>query len=314
MKINYNVTGANRKSLAGAISKELNAPAKYLGMPTAAYDIGGYTVTKTGELIGRDNVELVANLDILYGFKAVIDRSGEQNETAAETGDLDCGEAQHYPGRYADPNVPVTEEMLRQAEAWMDGQPNFEDLRMTEEEELGLGRQRRENYQGENGMQASDLPERYTYRAELSDPDSPERMEVFSADNDEDALRQAYEYATGGVVLLELHELDSDYNEIRSVEIPRNADRLIIEMPKDGFTETTIANLRKLVESKAALIKKALGTDNLPIEETGDTLRFPWFTDMTADNVNAYTKIYQRLLRHGEGAEAHHSQGKTGGQ
>jgi len=35
----------------------------------------------------------------------------------------------------------------------------FEDLRMDGREELGLGRTHRENFQGENGMQASDVPE-----------------------------------------------------------------------------------------------------------------------------------------------------------
>lgn len=33
MKISYNLTGDRRKALVGAISQELNAPAKYLGMP-----------------------------------------------------------------------------------------------------------------------------------------------------------------------------------------------------------------------------------------------------------------------------------------
>jgi hypothetical protein len=42
MKISYNLTGAERKALVGAISQVLNAPTKYLGMPTAAYAIGGY--------------------------------------------------------------------------------------------------------------------------------------------------------------------------------------------------------------------------------------------------------------------------------
>ena len=40
-----------------------------------------------------------------------------------------------------------------------DAMPAFEDLRLTEEEELGLGKQRREDFQGENGMRADDCPE-----------------------------------------------------------------------------------------------------------------------------------------------------------
>lgn len=254
MKINYNVTGTERKSLAGAISQELNAPTKYLGAPTFAYEVGGYNIDRTGTLTGEDNRDLVADLQGLHSFKAV----SEEYDTA----------------------LPETPEA-----------PAFEDLAMTAEEELGMGRQRRDPM-GEDGMQASDVPEQYHYRAELSDPDSPERMEVFSADNDEDALRQAFEYATGGVILLELHELDENYDEVRAVDIPRSSRRLIIEMPKDGFTETSIANIRKLVDSKAALIKKAVGADSLPIEETDNTLRFPWFaSDATPEAANAYAKF-----------------------
>ena len=46
----------------------------------------------------------------------------------------------------------------------------FEGLNLTEREELGLGQERRDPI-GEDGMQASDVPESYTYRAELGDPD-----------------------------------------------------------------------------------------------------------------------------------------------
>lgn len=43
-------------------------------------------------------------------------------------------------------------------EQGFEAEPRFEDLRMTGEEELGLGRTRRENFQGENGMQPGDVP------------------------------------------------------------------------------------------------------------------------------------------------------------
>lgn len=73
-------------------------------------------------------------------------------------------------------------------------------------------------------------------------------------------------------------------------------DRLVIEIPKAGLTETAIANLEKLVISKAALIKKAIGADSLPIEQTDDTLRFPWFTfGASSDEVNAYSRFIGAL-------------------
>lgn len=67
-------------------------------------------------------------------------------------------------------------------------------------------------------------------------------------------------------------------------------DLLVIEMPKEGFTDTAIANLDKLIESKGELIKKAIGVTLLPIEQNEETLRFPWFPfDSNADEVKAYT-------------------------
>lgn len=73
-------------------------------------------------------------------------------------------------------------------------------------------------------------------------------------------------------------------------------DRLTIELPKNGITDTAIANLEKMVASKAALIKKALGTDDLTIEQTTDTLLFPWlYAGLEADEVNAYARFIGAL-------------------
>ncbi len=73
-------------------------------------------------------------------------------------------------------------------------------------------------------------------------------------------------------------------------------DEMVIEMPKEGFTEAAIANLERLVKSKETLIKKALGADRLPVEQTEDRLRFPWFSgSLTAEEVNAYARFIGAL-------------------
>jgi hypothetical protein len=69
MKLNYNVTSAERKSLVGAISTFLNVPTKYLGAPTFAYEVGGYRISQTGTLTGEDNGELEVAL-LEQGFDA----------------------------------------------------------------------------------------------------------------------------------------------------------------------------------------------------------------------------------------------------
>lgn len=50
MILHFNVTGEKRKDMVKAIEKELDIKSKYLGMPSAAYQIGTYKVLKDGAL------------------------------------------------------------------------------------------------------------------------------------------------------------------------------------------------------------------------------------------------------------------------
>ena len=80
-------------------------------------------------------------------------------------------------------------------------------------------------------------------------------------------------------------------------EAPKEeSDGLVVSMPLDGFTEGSIENLRRLVDSKQRLIKKALGTDSLPIEVTDDRISFPWFHGtLTPDSTQAYIHFITSL-------------------
>ena len=73
-------------------------------------------------------------------------------------------------------------------------------------------------------------------------------------------------------------------------------DRLSVEMPRDGMTPIALENLRRLVASKATLLKKALGTDSLPMTEHSDRIEFGWFrpTDDQAE-LAAYYQLVQGL-------------------
>ncbi len=71
---------------------------------------------------------------------------------------------------------------------------------------------------------------------------------------------------------------------------------LTIEMPYTGFTDVAIDNLKKLVASKSALIKKALGTDDLPIIVTDNKISFPWFRfEHNPNEIAAYTHFISAL-------------------
>jgi len=140
MRLSYNVKGPERKSLVAAISQELNAPTKYLGAPTFAYEVGGYHIDKNGTVTGPDNLDLE---DALHqaGFDADGDSRHYDEPDTYESGLGGMGAIDEFPD--IDQHHPGA----------------FEDLRMDGREELGLGRTRRENFQGENGMRADDIPE-----------------------------------------------------------------------------------------------------------------------------------------------------------
>ena len=57
MKTYYGVTGAERKRLVQTIEETLEIKAKYLGMPSCAFQIGDFTVTKDGTLEFSDRME-----------------------------------------------------------------------------------------------------------------------------------------------------------------------------------------------------------------------------------------------------------------
>ena len=54
MELHFNVTKDGRKAMVKAIEKELGVMAKYLGVPSCAYEIGGYRVEKDGTLSWPD--------------------------------------------------------------------------------------------------------------------------------------------------------------------------------------------------------------------------------------------------------------------
>ena len=60
MTIQTNTT--DRKALAKAIAEELHTEARYLRTPTYAYEVGGYTIDRDGNIVGDDFTPLMAFL------------------------------------------------------------------------------------------------------------------------------------------------------------------------------------------------------------------------------------------------------------
>ena len=72
--------------------------------------------------------------------------------------------------------------------------------------------------------------------------------------------------------------------------------RICISMPKSLFTDTALENLKAIVAAKGNLIKKALGTDELPVEVTDTKVSFPWFAGTpTPEELKAYDTFICKL-------------------
>lgn len=70
-------------------------------------------------------------------------------------------------------------------------------------------------------------------------------------------------------------------------------NKLTIEIPDAGFTPQARENLKKIVASKAALLKQALETDDLSIVELDGKIAFPWFM---LHGIDGEADAYNRLI------------------
>lgn len=99
-----------------------------------------------------------------------------------------------------------------------------------------------------------------------------------------------------GIMEYEDESLKNQLAEQDFVAKPTDEIGVSIDVPKADFTETAIDNLQKLIESKATLIKKAIGTEKLDLVISQETVSFPWFPfETTADEVKAYTHFVTAL-------------------
>lgn len=87
MVLHFNVKGESRKAMVTAIEKEIGGKARYLGVPSCAYEIGNYTVGRNGELeFGDfDDLDEVAPIvDACVMATGITPAEWEENKDAEE--------------------------------------------------------------------------------------------------------------------------------------------------------------------------------------------------------------------------------------
>ena len=99
----------------------------------------------------------------------------------------------------------------------------------------------------------------------------------------------------------EAEALEEDAEETEATEEADEAEtgdeptELNIEMPRSFFTDEALENLQKIVDSKANLIKKSVGADELPINIGEEKVSFPWFKTGSAEDAKAYGDLISRM-------------------
>ena len=83
--------------------------------------------------------------------------------------------------------------------------------------------------------------------------------------------------------------------EAEAENTQEEAPMLTISVPLD---KVKVGNLTALVDAKAGLIRKALGTQDLRIDVDEEKVSFPWFSgDLDSDTVQAYTQFVEALCK-----------------
>lgn len=175
MRIEFHVTGADRRALVAAMGEILGIKPKYLGMPTAAYEVDHFRIDKNG-MVEFDDRAGSGEIENLLGQLAERGFAGEGQQSAAE----------------------ASEETTADDMAETDTAPQDENVGLT-------------------------------------------------------------------------------------VAVPLGS--------------ANIDNLKKLLEAKGSLIKKAFGIDELPVEVDGEKISFPWFSETDSDMAGACTNFISALCK-----------------
>lgn len=70
---------------------------------------------------------------------------------------------------------------------------------------------------------------------------------------------------------------------------------LTISMQRDFFGEQGLENLLQIIENKETILKHALNTESLAVNECEKTVEFPWFTVEKDGDGDAYAKFITML-------------------
>ena len=83
----------------------------------------------------------------------------------------------------------------------------------------------------------------------------------------------------------------------RGYDVPQDdeGNGITVQIPIKLIDERTINRLKRIIENKGELFKKAFKTDNLDIIKTDEKVEFPWFTAEQDGDADAYCTFISLL-------------------
>lgn len=275
MKIYYNAQGAEYEALAQAISKLLGQLIRYRKIPYHKHcEIGCYKLYKKGILVCLDESAAKSN-QLVSRLRTLGFAPASENNPAEDKGKEVTMSNINYnvTGEQRKTLVHAMSEILGEDAAYQ-GAPSFAY-----------------NIDG------------YTVSRDglVTCPDAatPEEIDQLAS-----ALRErGFIQADAGETETETVEPEDaalENAEAATVEdtAPEGPPTMEVTLPRDDFSDEACDRLQKIITGKAALLKKALGTDSVDIEITPQSVRFPWFTLHDIDGESeAYTSLAEALFK-----------------
>jgi hypothetical protein len=254
MQIQVNLGDRKRKELAAAVGDILGAEVNYQGPPSYAYEAGSVIIARDGTIVfGEEDAAIADRLSEGLSAQGFEPQLIEDSDPAPDDSPSD--------------QATMPEDVPKEESA---SEPSSED--------------------GSDGEKAADevvpgedAAETPADNASSADSETNTAF-IENTPPDEETKDDAAAEAVGGAP-----DGDGGFQE---GDEPEEPDKLVIQLPREGFDAHTLRNLRDLISSKETLIKKAIGADSLESEVTDEAVGFPWFrADTHPQDIAAYTKF-----------------------
>ena len=297
--LNFGVTGDERKRLVKAVSAYKSVPSEYLGVPSFAFRVDEMIIDRDGILViegGMEDEELSEFLQYLREKGFQDDHTSIEPEDAAEETVIEDEMATEPAAVEHTVEEPVAEDPIDETVvAAAADAPDDDDEAAANLEDAGT------EIATEPAVDEHTVDEIVAY-----DPGKETAFEnddkiviettvekpMIMADvpaNDDTDKTVPEDMTEEAVVEHTMEEATSDDPEDTGID--EDEPLLTIQIPREGFTEQSLATLQLIIKSKEHLLKKSLDTDDLGILITDDRISFPWFQANDPVSTSAYMHL-----------------------